>query len=153
MKIKNPILAAILAKYRLKVKAELMVDDTNGLSITFPDISDVVEIAEGVSVNAPDGTYTVADGENTITMTVLGGIVTAYELTTPEAPDEPEVEVNAELLAVLEAVVEASVKANGLIVALQAEMKALKVSLKHEPLEVSAAAAQKNTKPQFKIIG
>lgn len=152
MKIKNPVLATMLAKLGLEVKAELMVDDTNGLSITFPDISDVVEIAEGVSVNAPDGTYTVADGENTITMTVLGGIVTAYELTTPEVAEET-VEANAEVLAVLEAVVEANVKANGLIVALQAEMKALKVSLKHETLQVGAAAAQKNTKPQFKIIG
>jgi len=151
MKIKNPILASMLAKLGVEVKAELIVDDTNGLSITFPDISDVVEIAEGVAVNAPDGTYTVADGENTITMTVLGGIVTAYELTTPAAPDAP-VEANAEVLAVLEAVVEANVKANGLIVALQAEMKALKVSLKHEGQQAPAAAAGK-TNPQFKILG
>jgi phage tail protein X len=151
MTIKNLILAAMLGKLGVTVTAELKVDDVNGVSITFPDISDVAEIAEGVAVAAPDGTYVVADGDNTITMVVLGGLVTAYELTTP-APVDAVVEPSEEVLAVLEAVVEANVKANASIVALQTELKALKVSLKHEGPQAPAAAAGK-TKPQFKIVG
>ena len=54
MKIKNVFLASLLTGLGHTVKAELIVDDVNGLSITFPDITAASEIALGVAVDVPD---------------------------------------------------------------------------------------------------
>lgn len=148
-KIKNPILASMLKRMGVKVTAELVIDDANGTTVTFPDISDVSEIAIDVSTDAPDGTYTMVDGERTITIVVESGKVTAIDIF------DPSVEVGGtdeEVMAVLEAVVDANVQANASILALQTELKELKISLKHEGKEPPAAAAEKN-KPKFKVIG
>ena len=56
MKVKNTFLASLLTTLGQKVKAELVVDDVNGTSHTFPDITEISEIAEGVSISSPDGT-------------------------------------------------------------------------------------------------
>jgi predicted TPR repeat methyltransferase len=149
MKIKNQILASMLTRLGVEVKAELVVDDANGTSITFPEISEISEIAVGVAVSAPDGTYAVADGDNTITMVVVGGLVESLEVTEPETIDAV---VDAEVLEVLGAVVEANNKANASIVALQNELKELKVSLKHEPNTPAPVDGKKNTN-RFKIVG
>lgn len=157
MKIKNPILAKMLASLGHKVTAELIIDDSNGTSLTFPEISDVTEIAIDVAVDAPDGTYVIADGERTITMVVVSGVVTSVDIADPSI--EADNEIDAEVQAVLEAVVEANVQAKAenaanakSIVALQNELKDLKVSLKHEGKEVPAPASQ-GKQPQFKVIG
>lgn len=151
MKIKNPILASMLKTLGVDIKAELTVDDTTGKSITFPEITETSEIAVGVAVTAEDGTYTVADGENTISMVVLSGVVDSVEVITPDAGDPPTAEVDAELVQVLETLVQANTKANASIVALQAELKDLKISLKHNVDKAPAAAAGKH-EGKFKII-
>lgn len=152
MKIKNPILASMLSKLGVQVKAELIIDDSNGTSLTFPDISEVSEIAQGVAIMADDATYVIADGDNTITIDVLAGAVTAVVVAEPEAA-EATAELDVEVQTVLETLVEASVKSNALIVALQTELKDLKVSLKHEDGKAPAAAADKTKQPSFKIVG
>ena len=154
MKIKNPILASMLTKLGVEVKAELIIDDSNGTSLTFPDISDVSEIAEGVAVSNADGMYTIADGDNTITIEVLNGTIASVVIVEPtDDSAEATAEVlDAEVQAVLETLVEANVSQKALIVALQKEMKDLKVSLKHSDEKAPAAAADKN-KPTFRLIG
>lgn len=149
MKIKNPILASMLTKLGVEVKAELVIDDSTGTPLTFPDISDVAEIAVDVAVVAPDGTYVIPDGEATITIEVVGGLVVTFEREEPGSGDAPE--VDAEVLEVLGTLVEANTKQHGLIVALQEELKDLKASLKHDDGK-GAAAAQKTDALKFKII-
>lgn len=151
MKIKNVFLASLLTKLGHEVKAELVIDDSNGVSLTFPDISDIAEIAEGVAVDAPDGTYVIANGDDTLTIVVLAGLVTSVEVTTPEAAAEVP-ELGAEVEAVLTAVVEAHAQAKADIVALKGEIKALKASLKHGEEGAGAAAAQGGTATKYKIV-
>lgn len=150
MKIKNKVLAAMLSKMGVEVKAELVIDDANGTTLTFPDISDINELAIGVATDAADGTYVIADGDNSITIVVLSGLIESIEVVEPSV--DAEVEPDAEVLAVLEAVVAANVEQKSQIVALQNELKALKVSLKHEDGKAPAAAAGK-AQPKFKVVG
>jgi hypothetical protein len=153
MKIKNKFLASLLTGLGHEVKAELVIDDSNGTSLTFPDISDIAEIAEGVAIDAPDGTYVIANGDETITIVVLSGVVTSYttETVTAEEPAETG-EVNAEVAAVLTAVVDEVKALKAANVSYVAELKALKASLKHNVEVPGAAAAQKDPASQFKII-
>lgn len=134
-----------------EVKAELVIDDSNGTSLTFPDISDIAEIAEGVAIDAPDGTYVIANGEETITIVVASGAVTSFSTEAIVAATGPATELGAEVEAVLEAVVEAHKELKAKFVALEADHKALKVSLKHEEEKPGAAAAQQSA-GKYKII-
>ncbi len=143
MKIKNKFLASLLTGLGHEVKAELVIDDSNGTSLTFHDISDIAEIAEGVAIDAPDNTYVIANGEETITIVVMGGVVTSYTTEAIVAAVGPAEagEVNAEIAAVLTAVVDEVKALKASNVAYVAELKALKVSLKHEEEKPGAAAA------------
>ena len=85
MKIKNTFLASLLTKIGHEVKAELVIDDASGTTLTFPDISDISEIAEGVAIDAADGTYTIANGEDVMTVVVVAGVVTSVATETPAA--------------------------------------------------------------------
>lgn len=151
MVIKTKFLAELMTKLGHKVKAELVIDDSNGVSLTFPDISDIAEIAEGVAVDAPDGTYVVADGEGTLTVVVLSGSVASVTPNEVEAEEETPA-LSAEVEAVLEAVVEANVTLKGEVVALRNEIKTLKASLKHGEEEPGAAAASVDPATKYKIV-
>jgi hypothetical protein len=151
MKIKNVILASLLTKMGLEVKAELIVDDSNGLSITFPDISAVSEIAEGVAVDVPDGTYVVANDPDTITMVVLAGVITSLMIETPTPAAAAVPVLDSEVEAVLTAIVETVASLKTEHVKVVAELKDLKASLKHG--KEAPAPAAGSTKTQFKVIG
>ena len=154
MKIKNTFLASILTKIGHEVKAELVIDDASGTTLTFPDISEISEIAEGVAIDAADGTYTIANGEDVITVVVLAGVVTSVAVETPEAVAAVEGELDSEVAAVLEALSDEVVALKAHNVKLVAELKDLKASLKHDTGEgkkVPAAADKKNV-PTFKVI-
>lgn len=148
IKIKNPILAAMVKSLGVEVKAELIIDDSNGTSLTFPDISDVSEIAVGVAVSAPDGTYVIANDADVITIVVENGLIITMDV---ETPDLVEAAVDGEVVQVLEAIVAKNVKNEAEIVALKADLAALKATLKHDDGKASAAAAGKG-KTNFKVI-
>lgn len=151
MKIKNPILAAMLTTLGVKVKAELIVDDSNGTTLTFPEITEISELAAGIAVDAPDGTYVIANEDATITIVVIAGVIDSIDVVSTDPAEEPQ-ELDGEVLAVLEAVVASGVESKKLIVALQKELKDLKTSLKHDDGKAGAAAAQPE-KFKFKVIG
>lgn len=151
MKIKNTFLASLLTKIGHEVKAELIIDDANGTSLTFPDISDISEIAEGVAVSAPDGTYTIANGDAALIVVVMGGVVTSVTDETP-APIAEEGELDAEVAAVLTAVTDEVVALKAANVKLVAELRDLKTSLKHDTQEGNPAPAAGKAKPTFKLI-
>lgn len=151
MKIKNVFLASLLTKLGHEVKAELVIDDSNGVSLTFPDISDIAEIAEGVAVDAPDGTYVIANGEESLTIVVMAGLVTSVTTEAPVAEAEVP-ELGAEVEAVLTAVVEAHNKLKLEFVAQQKELKDLKASLKHEEEKPGAAAASSSPVSKYRIV-
>jgi len=150
MKIKNVFLASLLTKLGHEAKAELVIDDSNGTSLTFPDISDIAEIAEGVAIDAPDGTYVIADGDGTMTVVVLSGAVVSV---TKDAPVAAVPELGAEVEAVLTAVVEAHATLKGDFVALLQRHDALVASLKHGEEKPGAAAASKDEPAnKYKIV-
>ena len=153
MKIKNTFLASLLTKIGHEVKAELVIDDASGTTLTFPDISDISEIAEGVAIDAADGTYTIANGEEVITVVVLAGVVTSAATETPEAVAAVGGELDTEVAAVLEAISDEVVALKASNVKLVAELKDLKASLKHDTDEgKKPAAADKKNVPTFKVI-
>lgn len=153
MKIKNVFLASLLSKMGVEAKAELVIDDSNGVTLTFPDISDIAEIAEGVAIDAPDGTYVIANGEESMTIVVLGGVVASVTMETPAAAEAVATELEAETQAVLEAITEQVVALKASNVKLVAELKDLKTSLRHDvEVPAAAASAQKNV-PTFKVVG
>lgn len=153
-KIKNPILASLLKKIGVEVKAELVVDDANGTSLTFPDIADVAEIAEGVAVDAPDGTYVIANGDESLTVVVMSGLVTSVTDETAEATTEATNEgIDAEVLQVLEAITDQVQALKTENASVKAELKSLKASLKHEPEDKGAPNAKAGDNQQFKIVG
>lgn len=154
MKIKNVFLASLLSKMGVEAKAELVIDDSNGVTLTFPDISDIAEIAEGVAIDAPDGTYVIANGEESMTIVVLGGVVASVTMEAPVAAEAVATELEAETQAVLEAITEQVVALKAANVKLVAELKDLKTSLKHDVEVVPAAAASANKNvPTFKVVG
>ena len=154
MKIKNVFLASLLTKMGVEVKAELVIDDSNGVTLTFPDISDIAEIAEGVAIDAPDGTYVIAHGEESMTVVVLGGVVASVTMEAPAPVAEAvATELEAETQAVLEAITEQVVALKAANVSVVAELKDLKASLKHDVKEPAAAAAANKNVPHFKLIG
>lgn len=157
MKIKNTFLASLLTKIGHEVKAELVIDDASGTTLTFPDISDISEIAEGVAIDAADGTYTIANGEDVMTVVVVAGVVTSVAIESPAAvaAAADEGELGAEVAAVLEAISDEVVALKAHNVKLVAELKDLKASLKHDTVEgvKPPAAADKKNVPSFKVIG
>lgn len=151
MKIKNIFLASLMAKMGHEVKAELVIDDANGVALTFPDISEISEIAEGVAVSAPDGTYTIADGDAALIVVVMGGLVTSVTAEEPApAPVAEEGEIGTEVAAVLTAITEEVVALKASNLKYVAELKDLKISLKHDTSEGKKPEAEKTNK--FKII-
>ena len=152
MKIKNKFLASLLTSLGQEVKAELVIDDSNGVSLTFPDISDIAEIAEGVAVDAPDGTYVIANGDASLTVVVLGGLVTSVTEDTPAAAVVEPGEVDAEIAAVLTAVVDEVKALKAENSSVKAELKSLKASLKHDEEKPGAAAAQKGVESKYNIV-
>lgn len=153
MKIKNVFLASLLSKMGVEAKAELVIDDSNGVTLTFPDISDIAEIAEGVAIDAPDGTYVIANGEESMTIVVLGGVVASVTMEAPAAAEAVATELEAETQAVLEAITEQVVALKASNVSLVAELKDLKASLKHD-VEAPVVTPTANKKvPTFKMIG
>lgn len=153
MKIKNVFLASLLSKMGVEAKAELVIDDSNGVTLTFPDISDIAEIAEGVAIDAPDGTYVIANGDEAWTLVVLAGAVVSVSMEAPAAAAEAvATELEADTQAALTAIVEEVVALKASNVKLVAELKDLKASLKHE-VEPAAAAVAKGNQPTFKVIG
>ena len=153
MRIKNTFLASLLTKIGHEVKAELVIDDASGTTLTFPDISDISEIAEGVAIDAADGTYTIANGEEVMTVVVVAGVVTSVATETPEAVAAVGGELDTEVAAVLEAISDEVVALKAHNVKLVAELKDLKASLKHDTEEgKKPAAADKKNVPTFKVI-
>jgi hypothetical protein len=153
MKIKNVFLASLLSKMGVEAKAELVIDDSNGVTLTFPDISDIAEIAEGVAVDAPDGTYVIANGEDVWTLVVLAGAIVSATMEAPAVAEAVATELEAETQAVLEAITEQVVALKASNVNLVAEMADLKKSLKHD-VEAPVVTPTANTKvPTFKMIG
>ena len=153
MKIKNTFLASLLTKIGHEVKAELVIDDASGTTLTFPDISDISEIAEGVAIDAADGTYTIANGEEVMTVVVVAGVVTSVAIETPAAVAAVEGELGAEVQEVLAAITDEVVALKAHNVKLVAELKDLKASLKHDTGEgKKPAAADKKNVPTFKVI-
>ncbi len=155
MKIKNTFLASLLTKIGHEVKAELVIDDASGTTLTFPDISDISEIAEGVAIDAADGTYTIANDEDVMTVVVVAGVVTLAAIGVPAAVAAVEGELDSEVAAVLEAISDEVVALKAHNVKLVAELKDLKASLKHDTDEGKKAplAADKKNVPSFKVIG
>ena len=153
MKIKNVFLASLLSKMGVEAKAELVLDDSNGVTLTFPDISDIAEIAEGVAIDAPDGTYVIANGEESMTIVVLGGVVASVTMEAPAAAAAVATELEAETQAVLEAITEQVVALKASNVKLVAELKDLKTSLKHDVEPPAAVASAKKNVPTFKVVG
>ena len=153
MKIKNTFLASLLTKIGHEVKAELVIDDASGTTLTFPDISDISEIAEGVAIDAADGTYTIANGDEVMTVVVVAGVVTSVAVETPEAVAAVGGELDSEVAAVLEAISDEVVAVKASNLKLVAELKELKASLKHDTDEgKKPAAADKKNVPTFKVI-
>ena len=153
MRIKNTFLASLLTKIGHEVKAELVIDDASGTTLTFPDISDISEIAEGVAIDAADGTYTIANGEEVMTVVVVSGVVDSVSDGSGTI-EEVAAELGAEVQEVLAAITDEVVALKAHNVKLVAELKDLKASLKHDTDEgkkVPAAADKKNV-PTFKVI-
>jgi len=153
MVIKTKFLAEMLSRLGVTAKAELVIDDSNGVTLTFPDISDIAEIAEGVAVDAPDGTYVIANGEDVWTLVVLAGAIVSATMEMPASAEAVATEVEAETQAVLEVLTEQVVALKASNVKLVAEMADLKKSLKHDvEAPVVTPTANKNV-PHFKLIG
>lgn len=154
MKIKNQFIASLLIDMGVKgVNASLTIDDSTGTPLTFPDISEISEIAVGTATDAPDGTYTIAAGDASITIVVLAGLVD--EIVEPAGAADA-IEIDADLQAVLTAVVANYTALNTKFIALEADHNSLKASLKHEGDAAGAAAqAAKDAgiAGQFKIVG
>lgn len=136
----------------VEAKAELVIDDSNGVTLTFPDISDIAEIAEGVAVDAPDGTYVIAHNEGAMTLVVMGGVVMSATMEAPAEAEAAATELEADTQAALTAIVEEVVALKASNVRLVAELKDLKASLKHG-VEPATAAVAKGKIPTFKMIG
>lgn len=151
MVIKNVYLASLLTGMGIKVTAELVVDDSNGVKLTFPDISEIGEIAVDVAVDAPDGTYVIANGETPITIVVLSGKVSEIVESVVEASVAATTELDEEVKAVLTAI---AAKYTGLetkYTAMEKSYNELKASLKHGS-DKSVVTSKADEAPQFKII-
>jgi hypothetical protein len=99
-------LAKMRGKKKPQATAKLEIDDANGEKLTFPEIGDVSEIAEGVAVTATDGEHVFTSDSATYTVTVLAGVITAVVETPIEEEPAPE-SMSAETVEFIEAVAEA----------------------------------------------
>lgn len=152
MKIKNVFLASLLSKMGVEAKAELVIDDSNGVTLTFPEISDHAEIIEGVAIDAPDGTYVIAHNDGAMTLVVMGGVVMSATMEATAVAEVAATELEADTQAALTAIVEEVVALKGSYANVVAELKDLKASLKHDVEKPTAAVAKTNVS-QFKVIG
>lgn len=157
MKIENKFLASLLTSIGVKVVAELAIDDTNGVKLTFPDISEISEIAEGVAVDAPDDTYVIANGDKSITIVVAAGKVTEVKDTSADdaaaaakaAAEAAKGEIDPEVKAFL-TILTAEIKADkAKFTALEKDYNSLKASLKHGTEETKV---EKEPIENFKIV-
>src|SRR6478735_4774337 len=71
-------LAKMTGKAKPKATAKLEIDDANGETLVFPEIGDVSEIAEGVTVTAADGEHVFTADATTYTVVVTNGVVTSF---------------------------------------------------------------------------
>lgn len=158
MKIKKAFLAFALNKLNRTIKAELIIDDSNGTSLTFPDISDVSEIVEGVAVTAPDDTYVIADGDRTLTIVVASNVVTTVTI---DDPADVEAATEEETQQFLTALVDDNVALKEEVstltakhTKLEADFVALKAALKHDDGKAAAAAAadKKGASTKYKYV-
>jgi len=99
-------LAKMTGKKKPQATSKLEIDDANGEKLTFPEIGDVSEIAEGVAVTATDGEHVFTSDSTTYTVTVLAGVITAVVGTPIEEDPAPE-SMSAETVEFIEAVAEA----------------------------------------------
>lgn len=89
-----------------KPNAKLEIDDATGETLVFPDIGDVSEILEGVTVTATNGPHVFTADSSTYTIEVLEGkVVSVVEDQT--GTDDDGNPLSEETAAFVEAVVEA----------------------------------------------
>lgn len=115
-------------------KAELMLNDVNGIELKFPDISNVADIAIDSKVDVADGEYVMPDGSSIV---VVGKVVTEIK---PAEVEEQEVEVTIEAIMTPEEqkVQDDMVAENE---ALKVENEALKVELEKLKTDTSNTTA------------
>lgn len=137
-KTKTNFLAKILADWKGSPPefTALTVDDVNGISLNFPDIAEMSDLAVGTVVEIEDGTYTIKDGDSeaSVTIIVADGAVTEI---VNESDEEP-------LQAVLEEITAQFKTMKADFVALQKDHNDLKKSLKHETKELKADSTNKS---------
>lgn len=93
-------------KAKAKPSAKLEIDDATGETMVFPDLGDVSEILEGVTVEAKDGPHVFTADSSTYTIEVLDGKVTS--VIEDQTGDDPEAEaMSPETVEFIEAVAEA----------------------------------------------
>jgi len=103
-------------------------------------------------VDAVDGTYVIANGEESLTVVVLAGVVTSVAAEKPKPVATTEPLDSAEVLQVLDAVTDEVVAVKAAFASVTADLKALKASLKHDTEEPGAAAASVEPKDKYKIV-
>lgn len=91
----------IVPKTQQAGKAKLEIDDANGETMVFPEIGDVSEIVEGVTVTAEDGDHVFTADDSIYTVTVENGVVTKVieDQTNTETEEEVAARVAAEAAA------------------------------------------------------
>ena len=96
-------LAKMRGKGAAKPTAKLEVDDANGEKLILPEIGDVSEIAEGVTVTATNGDHVFTADATTYTVTVLDGVITKVA-EAPTAEEEAPSAMSDETVEFIEAV-------------------------------------------------
>jgi hypothetical protein len=90
-----------------KPTAKLEIDDANGETLSFPDIGDVSEIVDGVTVTASDGTHVFTADNSVYTIEVAGGKVTKVVEDQTGDPAPGAEAMSPETVEFIEAVAEA----------------------------------------------
>lgn len=137
-KQKTNFLAKILADWKGSPAefTALTVDDVNGISLNFPDIAEMSDLAVGTVVEIEDGTYTIKDGDSEASVTIIVADGVVAEIVN-ESDDEP-------LQAVLEEITAQFKTMKADFVALQKDHNDLKKSLKHDTKEPTAGTTNKS---------
>lgn len=92
-------------KKKDKPSAKLEIDDATGETLIFPDLGDISEIVEGVTVTATDGDHVFTADNSVYTVTVLDGKVTLV-IEDQTGTDDDGNPLSEETTAFVEAVVE-----------------------------------------------
>lgn len=137
-KTKTNFLAKILADWKGSPPefTALTVDDVNGISLNFPDIAEMSDLAVGTVVEVEDGTYTIKDGDSEASVTIIVADGVVAEIVN-ESDDEP-------LQAVLEEITAQFKTMKADFIALQKDHNDLKKSLKHDTKEPKADSTNKS---------